>query len=747
MKRFFPLLGFIALLGLTSCVERQEISPYFNPETKQVNTQFYLNIEAENSAKTKQLYHDVQADKSFGGLSSATLFAFSLGKDTLYLVSDTIKSHRAEAMFNLSDALHKDSVSTEKSRRIIELSLPMGTNSLIFYGKATRGDSEADDEKYGKLNYVLAGDGRSTDLWQVGCWAAPRIDTLSEAGKTKRANFIRMEKIILDFVNHIDSVGFNGSTASGSEDGPWNNLAINQYEEIASFKNIAGKRVMWKDFAQCDSNGVAGTSPLYKLFYDKDTIVTAAPLEQILGKAYNSFSTIVTIGTGADASSELRAGSGAAIARQLSDLSSVLTSGSSSAALDDAERVAQVVINILNDYITSFIETSERKWKDAASGQNPIKTAYATYINSRLPDWPDTKYTFSDFPRNFHLPFGATTLQLSSDGRNWTYNSDNIALPAMGDGVMTVYDYTYPPELTYYGNGPIWVKNSTFDPDAMPNTCSTWENRENWSGWTKSHVESSTRGVALVDNIQYGVSMLETSVYCNGTLKDNNSGIHPGESDNVFSIDDSHYLKLTGVLVGGQPAFVGWDYTYYQNDAYLREKYEVANNFKRMVYDWTVQKPNITTSMPGDTANCYTLVFDNWAPANQGTGNKDEVYVSLEFENHLGDDFWGMHNMVREGGTFYLIGCLRINGGSDPSSPQSTLQTGINWNDASPICPHKGESRVFVQDFITKATFKVTQEALKKAYVTVPDLRTAKLSFGLSVNLEWATGNAFVVDL
>ena len=103
-----------------------------------------------------------------------------------------------------------------------------------------------------------------------------------------------------------------------------------------------------------------------------------------------------------------------------------------------------------------------------------------------------------------------------------------------------------------------------------------------------------------------------------------------------------------------------------------------------------------------------------------------------------------MHNMVREGGTFYLIGCLRI---SNTSAGAPTLNSGINWAEASPICPYKNDNRVFVQDFITKAKFRVTQDALKKAYVTVPDLRTAKLSFGLSVNLEWATGNAFTVDL
>ena len=48
-----------------------------------------------------------------------------------------------------------------------------------------------------------------------------------------------------------------------------------------------------------------------------------------------------------------------------------------------------------------------------------------------------------------------------------------------------------------------------------------------------------------------------------------------------------------------------------------------------------------------------------------------------------------------------------------------------------------------MQDFITTAHFVIGPNALQAAYVTVPDLRTAKMSFGLSVDLDWKDGLEF----
>ena len=53
------------------------------------------------------------------------------------------------------------------------------------------------------------------------------------------------------------------------------------------------------------------------------------------------------------------------------------------------------------------------------------------------------------------------------------------------------------------------------------------------------------------------------------------------------------------------------------------------------------------------------------------------------------------------------------------------------------------ERRVFMQDFVTEATFVLTENSLKHALVAVPDLRSTQLSLGLSVDLSWKTGLQF----
>ena len=53
--------------------------------------------------------------------------------------------------------------------------------------------------------------------------------------------------------------------------------------------------------------------------------------------------------------------------------------------------------------------------------------------------------------------------------------------------------------------------------------------------------------------------------------------------------------------------------------------------------------------------------------------------------------------------------------------------------------------RVFIQDFMTKATFRIGTHSLKNAYLSIPDLRASQMSLGLSVDLSWQNG--FVYDI
>ena len=150
-----------------------------------------------------------------------------------------------------------------------------------------------------------------------------------------------------------------------------------------------------------------------------------------------------------------------------------------------------------------------------------------------------------------------------------------------------------------------------------------------------------------------------------------------------------------------------------------------------MVYDNQVAGNAAGTAVPKEagatSASNYTILFDNYTTE----ASQNKVRVALQFVNN-GDDFWGRDNLVRKGQTFYL----------DYQVPPL---------DASGVSTKT--TRVFVQDYMTTANFKLTADAtnhtssLQDAYVTIPDLRSSQLSFGLSVDLNWRQGLTFDADL
>ena len=80
--------------------------------------------------------------------------------------------------------------------------------------------------------------------------------------------------------------------------------------------------------------------------------------------------------------------------------------------------------------------------------------------------------------------------------------------------------------------------------------------------------------------------------------------------------------------------------------------------------------------------------------------------------------------MIPSGSKFYLVAKL------DPSSAtQPTNGATIN--------------QVFKQDYNTVVKLTIGRNALKKAYQTIPDLRSPKLELGLSVDLTWQQGLTF----
>lgn len=321
-----------------------------------------------------------------------------------------------------------------------------------------------------------------------------------------------------------------------------------------------------------------------------------------------------------------------------------------------------------------------------------------------------TMLTGNTFPADFNLPDGAVQVKLSETGNKWSFKSPTVQV---GEASIDYAKITYPAALYYTVNTPVKAndKASTGLADGM------WPDRNAWTGggndtWSadwKDEVVNSTRTIALKNAIQYGVANLKTTVKLKeANLNDNADAVGGQVVDQ--NIDVNGKLKLTGVLVGGQPQYVGWDF-----------KAPAATSFDYTVYDNKIDASVLALTTAQSAPN-YTLVLDNNNEAEQ----KNVVYVVLEFVNNTGVDFYGKDGMVPKNGKFYLVGKL-----------DKAATTGVTNT--------KNVDRIFVQDHTTVANFTIS--SLKNAYNNIPDLRSTSVSVGLAVNLTWENGIEFNVEI
>lgn len=316
--------------------------------------------------------------------------------------------------------------------------------------------------------------------------------------------------------------------------------------------------------------------------------------------------------------------------------------------------------------------------------------------------------TDNTFPADLYLPDGAVQVELGA-GNKWNFKSPSVMV---GSAKINYANIAYPAALYYTVNTPVKAndKASTGLTDGM------WPGRDAWTAgnatWSadwKGEVVNSTRTIALEKAIQYGVANLKTTVRLKEKNLDDNAMAMGGQvADQNIAVDGK--LKLTGVLVGGQPQYVGWEF-----------KAPAATSFDYTVYDNKIDASVLALTTAQSAPN-YTLVLDNNNKAEQN----NVVYVVLEFVNNTGVDFYGKDGMVPKEGKFYLVGKL-----------DKAATTGVTNT--------KNVDHIFVQDHTTVANFTIKD--LKDAYNTIPDLRSTSVSVGLAVNLTWENGIEFNVEI
>lgn len=692
-KYFFSaMMGAIALsgaLGLTACSSDEdavENNPTYDAATGLVKSQFVLNI-ASNTKATRSSGTTVQAGgENFRGIDNTLLFAFQTnGKG---FVNATSAAAAAANRYDLGIVAAANSLDNDgsKSHRILELAMPTGTDAMLFYGKAIKASNDEANE-VGKVTY-------------------------SVTGSTATAFHFDLNKRVADNATRFD---YTAELLA----------AI-----MTKIVNVSGtytvSKATYPSWSGADGDELTST---WQGLNPTTQARTLSPLEEIL---YKAFHTLTSYG-----SDELRGGSSKAILTTVKDLYSVTSKVENATPTSPYEELAKRVAMQINTQITSYFTSSDTEGVTGFKSVDNIKSAMGDSWNANWNAVTDTE--LPNFPiGTFTLPEGSAQLAYASGTNTFTHKTPGTSL--LDKSTTTDPSaYMFPAELMYYCNSGVRTSNKEkTSASGYPNGVANWDDITKWdSDWTGTSVTSATRATAMTKNVNYGVAMLKTTVEIKegvDKLEDNRAALTTDETNNSFAPGNIDFM-WTGVIIGGQPESVDWQFL------------PTTTDFNKLVYDnhvagaeagTAVQKTAGSASAPN-----YTILFDNYT--TEATQNK--VRVALQFVNN-GEDFWGRDNLVRKGQTFYLVAELDPTGMEIPAENWDTYYQ-VPPLDASGVSTKT--TRIFVQDYMTTAKFKFVADntsathtsSLQNAYITIPDLRSSQLSFGLSVDLDWRSGLVF----
>lgn len=318
---------------------------------------------------------------------------------------------------------------------------------------------------------------------------------------------------------------------------------------------------------------------------------------------------------------------------------------------------------------------------------------------------PFNTYTY---PSNIGLPDGAAYVQWS-DSKFKVIGQDN-----MGLNISALNTYAYPASLYYFGLSNIKTTGSSMK-DVAYNDGNTWDQiLAAYDAQTDKNtvVQSTTRSIAIEEQVQYAVGRLDVTVTSKGgvsILKDN-----ANQEINFSSTD----FPITGILVANQKPV---DYKFQTSTGASFTLYD-SQTVPATVETNVEEKPYLYPGSPKEAMKTHTLVLETKDATKEADADAN-VPIAVEFENKTGKTIVGKDNQLIYPDTkFYLIGTLQ------PFKNTTNKYTGTDVVI----------KKAFVRDYVTTANFKV--ESFQKAYNLLPDLRSPSLEIGLSVDLTWQTG-------
>lgn len=609
--RFFSFASAMLLAsaaGMVSC-SSDSIEPTSGTGAtgQVVKTQFAINIPYGGNSSTNQAKKVTrmtdemtqQSGKPFRGISDIVLLTFNSNPST---------AGNTEATRIIEIGTDANAYAQNKYSKLYrDIEIPVGTNHMLFYGRATRKSGDTD----------------------------------FQTGKIKDVGTKTTEKVLANISHELTPIN---STANFTTDTEAAKI-INALNDIAKAKVTDGKDYTWATI------GNETTLPTWLTENEK----------KFLAARYNEFT-------------KLKAGSKTSVVEFIKNLKTALV-GETGEPTIPAER-----------------KLTKEIYDKCVAALGAIES-----IN---------------FPGKFNLPDGVASLNWKTGESKFAYNApENVTI---GTGNSINYQkICYPAELSYFVNTTTMVSDKDMSNLNDFPAYNDWTNPNgaNWEGksFSENAVANTTKTVGLKAPVQYSVAMLKSTVRCNAaTLEDNAKEAGSFDENQQISVPTDGF-KVTGILIGGQPASVDWKYDPASTESFANTIYDKEMN-------GSMAAKNETSA---SNAN-YTLVFDN-----KKSDAQSPVYVTLELENNSDKAFYGKDGIILKGAKFYLVGQL------NPNKTGLTNPNSVN--------------RVFMQDYVTTANFNIKE--LKSAYNCIPDLRTSGINVGLAVDLSWKAGITFDVEI
>lgn len=758
-KLFYLALAGATLLAAAAC-QKEQLTDSETPENgvKEVTTQFVLNVAA--APKTKVSADVVQLNNNYRGIQDAVLYTYKTGIDvasaTPYVLDPALAADKTFDFSLFSAAGTLDNTGTNNqtgdnataSKRVLQLSIPVGTDAVLFYGKAIKA-SGVKDSDFGDSDATISGTPNNTVIK-----ASKILDN------TNRDAYDRTGDLMIYLINDVLGTSV---------------VALDTPGTIGTYAYTSLPAISWSALGhQYEIDHYAGTTSRYTS--EQGVGHAVAGLEEVLGKCYYLFTYMTpsanpyTPGTPEwDAwvaahpdeihhHEEYRAGSSTAVKSMIIDMYRIITAASEAEATNDTEANAKRLAEQILTKALKYFKSADGTYKEISTlkSANIVDAAYWAAHFEGAKD-------LNHFPyEDFGIPEGAAQLGFkAANGTTQLKDEFYYKLPnqPLVNPTMASFEpkkYLYPAELWYYVNSPIRTSSDgSITATNYPDGVNNWNDSANWTDWTSPGVvASATRAVAVTNSINYGVALLKSNVsYSAATLLDNRKQMTDENTDRSIPIASAG-LQLRGILVGGVNPRMNWQFIRkYENEAAgSAEGLGDLSLFDGVIYDHSHAKDSSNKDVPvaiptSSAATFYTTVWDNYCSTGGGAteaDNQNDVYVALELVN-AGEAFWGRDNMIPKDGVFYLVGKL-----PKPTAAQSGA---ISWPLDHQIPPvnaagvSKKVARVFIQDFVTTANFKIGENSLKHAYYSIPDLRASQMSLGLSVDLQWTPGIEYDVTL